>query len=405
MVVFVFRQSKKSKGVPNVSIFYYFCGDINKSDHMEFTVSSAELLKGVLNVSKAIPAKTSLPILENFLFVAGDDKLVITASDQELTLRTAVDVNIVEPGAIAVPARQIADLLKALPDQPLRIVTKGEGSFECIWSNGNSSLPFFPAADYPEIKGVDDSAETVSFPAQSLADGIGGTIYATADDEMRPAMNGIYFDIDTASTTLVASDSHKLICYTTDDVKASQKSSFILHKKPAAVLRSLIDRVEGDVEARFDGSNVVFTCGSTMMVCRLIVGKYPKYRDVIPQNNSNVLRIDRQQLLNTVRRVSVCANKASNHVKFNLAPGQLEITAQDLGFALAAYEKLECDYSGEELAIGFKSSFLVEILANMGCETIVMKFMDARRAALIIPSEEEAASEKICGILMPIMIS
>ena len=372
---------------------------------MEFTVSSAELLKGVMNVSKAIPAKTSLPILENFLFVVGDGKLVITASDQELTLRTSVDVSVVEDGSIAAPARQLVDLLKALPDQPLRIVTKGEGSFECIWGNGNSSLPYFPASDYPEIKGVDESAEKVVFPAQSLADGIGGTIYATADDEMRPAMNGIYFDIDTASTTLVASDSHKLICYTTDDVQASQKSSFILHKKPAAVLRSLIDRAEGDVEARFDGSNVVFTYGSTLMVCRLIVGKYPKYRDVIPQNNSNVLRIDRLQLLNTVRRVSVCANKASNHVKFNLAPGQLEITAQDLGFALAAYEKLECDYSGEELAIGFKSSFLVEILANMGCETVVMKFMDARRAALIIPSEEEASSEKICGILMPIMIS
>jgi len=372
---------------------------------MEFIVSSAELLKGVLNVSKAIPAKTSLPILENFLFVLGDGKLDITASDQELTLRTSVPVDVKEDGSIAVPARQIIDLLKALPDQPLTIKTKGEGSFECIWNNGNSSLPYFPAADYPEIKGVGDDAETVVFPAQSLADGISGTIYATADDEMRPAMNGIFFDIDTASTTLVASDSHKLICYTTDDVKAEQKSSFILHKKPAAVLRSLLDKGEGDVELRFDASNVVFNYGATMMVCRLIVGKYPRYRDVIPQNNSNVLRIDRVQLLNTVRRVSVCANKASNHVKFNLTPGQLEITAQDLGFALAAYEKLECDYAGEDLAIGFKSSFLVEILANMSCETLVMKFMDARRAALIIPSEEEAASEKICGILMPIMIS
>ena len=372
---------------------------------MEFIVSSAELLKGVLNVSKAIPAKTSYPILENFLFVLGEGKLDITASDQELTLRTSVPVDVKDGGSIAVPARQIIDLLKALPDQPLTIKTKGESSFECLWNNGNSSLPFFPADDYPEIKTVDEDAERIVFPAQSLADGISGTIYATADDEMRPAMNGIFFDIDTASTTLVASDSHKLICFTTTDVEAVQKSSFILHKKPAAVLRSLLDKGEGEVEVLFDASNVVFNYGATMMVCRLIVGKYPKYRDVIPQNNSNILRIDRVQLLNTVRRVSVCANKASNHVKFNLTPGQLEITAQDLGFALAAYEKLECDYAGEDLAIGFKSSFLVEILANMSCETLIMKFMDARRAALIIPSEEEAASEKICGILMPIMIS
>ena len=142
-----------------------------------------------------------------------------------------------------------------------------------------------------------------------------------------------------------------------------------------------------------------------MMVCRLVVGKYPKYREVIPQNNSNVLKIDRAAFVNTVRRVAVCANKASNHIKLELKPGQLEITAQDLGFAIAAYEKISCDYSGEDLTIGFKSSFLIEILSNMSCETVVMKFGDSRRAALILPPEEEAGSEKICGILMPIMVS
>ena len=281
----------------------------------------------------------------------------------------------------------------------------GEGPFECTWSNGNSSLPTFPAADYPEIKGAGEDAQKVVFPAQTLVDAIGGTIYATADDEMRPAMNGIFFDMDPAGTTLVASDSHKLICYTADGVQVDAKASFILHKKAAAVLRSIVDKDADDVEIVFDQSTVVFTFGSTMMVCRLVVGKYPKYRDVIPQNNSNVLKIDREQLLGTIRRVSVCANKASNHIKFDLKEGQLEITAQDLGFALAAYEKIACDYSGVPLSIGFKSSFLVEILSNMGCETLVMKFADPRRAALIVPSEEEADTEKVCGIIMPIMVS
>ena len=372
---------------------------------MEFIVSSAELLKGIVDVSKAIPAKTALPILENFLFVLADGKLEITASDQELTLRTVIEPDDVKAdGSIAVPARQMIDLLKALPDQPITIKTTGEGTFECIWGNGNSSLPYFPAADYPEIKGAGDDAQTVTIPAESLSEAIGGTIYATADDEMRPAMNGILFDIDTDSTTLVASDSHKLICYTTKDVNAAQKASFILHKKPAAVLKGILSKDE-EVEITFDASTVVFKFSATMMVCRLIVGKYPKYRDVIPQSNSNVLKIDRAQLLNTIRRVAVCANKASNHIKFDLKPGQLEITAQDLGFALAAYEKLNCDYNGDNLSIGFKSSFLIEILSNMNCETMVMKFADARRAALIVPSEEEAESEKMCGIIMPIMVS
>jgi len=188
-------------------------------------------------------------------------------------------------------------------------------------------------------------------------------------------------------------------------VKAAEKASFILHKKPANVLRSIIGKDVENVEITFDSSTVVFRFGTTTMVCRLVVGKYPKYRDVIPQNNSNILKIDRTLLLNTVRRVAVCANKASNHIKFTLKEGQLEVSAQDLGFALAAYEKVLCDYSGDELTIGFKSTFLTEILANMGCNSIIIKFADARRAALILPSEEEAESEKICGILMPIMIS
>jgi DNA polymerase-3 subunit beta len=309
-----------------------------------------------------------------------------------------------EEGKIAVPARHIIDLLKELPDQPVAIRTVSDTSIECNWTSGNSVLPFFPAEDSPEIKGAGEDAEKIDFPADCLIEGINSTIYATADDEIRPAMNGIYFDFDTESTTLVASDSHKLICYTASEVKAPQKCSFILHKKPAAVLKSIVDKSKDNVEITFDSSTVVFTFDRTTMVCRLIVGKYPKYRDVIPQNNASVLRIDRVQFLNTVRRVAVCANKASNHIKLELKPGQMEITAQDLGFAIAAYEKVSCDYSGDDLSIGFKSTFLSEILANMNCDTVVMKFADARRAALIVPAEEETGSDKICGILMPIMV-
>ncbi len=372
---------------------------------MKFNVSSTELLKGLMEISKAIPAKSALPILENFLFDLKGNILQVTASDSELTLRTEIEVDATEEeGKIAVPARHMIDLLKELPDQPIFIKTASDSSIECKWTSGNSILPFFPAEDYPEIKETSDDAEKIEFPAESLIEGINGTIYATADDEIRPAMNGIYFDFDTESTTLVASDSHKLICYTTKDVKAQAKCSFILHKKPASVLKSILAKSDDVVEITFDSSTVVFRFGGTVMVCRLIVGKYPKYRDVIPQNNSSVLKIDRALFLNTVRRVAVCANKASNHIKLDLKPGQMEITAQDLGFAIAAYEKVGCDYNGDNLTIGFKSTFLTEILANMSCETVVMKFADARRAALIIPSEEDAESGKICGILMPIMV-
>jgi len=373
---------------------------------MKFNISSSELLKALMDVSKAIPSKASLPILENFLFVLNGGILEITASDQDLTLRTSIEVdNTDEEGSIAAPAKFLTDLLKALPDQPICIKTIKDGSMECSWASGNSVLPFFPADDYPQIKTVGEDAEKVTIPAQELIDGISGTIYATSDDEIRPAMNGIFFDIDVDSTTLVASDAHKLICHTSKEVKAAAKSSFILHKKPALVLKSTVSKEDGDIEVAYDNSTVTFTFGNTTMISRLVVGKYPKYRDVIPQNNSNVLKIDRGLLLNTLKRVSVCANKASNHIKFDLKQGQLEISAQDLGFEIAAYEKINCDYSGDEITIGFKSSFLIEILNNMNCENMVMKFADSRRAALITPAEEEEESEKMCGIIMPIMIS
>ena len=373
---------------------------------MKLIISSSELLKGVMSVAKAIPAKSPLPILENFLFDLKGTTLEITASDSELTLKTQIEVeSTAEEGRIAVPAKHMMDLLKELPDQPLTISTSSDSSFVCSWASGESTLPYFPAEDYPEITGTDDSAVTLQFPAQSLVDGISSTIHATADDEIRPAMNGIFFDIDLSSTTLVASDSHKLICYTTTDVNASEKASFILHKKPAAILKAIIGKDAETVDISFDSKNAVFKFGNTMVICRLVVGKYPKYRDVIPQNNSNILRINRTQLLNTVRRVSVCSNKASNHIKFDLKSGSLMISAQDLGFSIAAHETMQCQYDGEDLTIGFKSPFIIEILSNMTCGELVMKFLDSRRAALVVPAEDEEESEKICGIIMPIMIS
>ena len=374
---------------------------------MKLIISSSELLRGVMAVAKAIPAKSPLPILENFLFDLKGNTLEITASDAELTLRTQIEVeSTAEEGRIAVPAKHMMDLLKELPDQPLTISTTSDSSFLCSWAGGESTLPYFPAEDYPEIIGADTSnAVTLQFPAQSLVEGISSTIYATADDEIRPAMNGIFFDIDLNSTTLVASDSHKLICYTTADVNASEKASFILYKKPASILKSTIGKDIETVEISFDAKTAEFKFGTTTVICRLVVGKYPKYRDVIPQNNSNILRINRSLLLNTVRRVSVCSNKASNHIKFDLKSGSLMVSAQDLGFSIAAHETMQCQYDGEDLTIGFKAPFIIEILSNMTCGELVIKFLDSKRAALIVPAEEEAESEKICGIIMPIMIS
>ncbi len=373
---------------------------------MKFVISSSELLRGILSVSKAIPSKSAFPMYENFLFVLKGNVLEITASDEEIRLKTEVEVESTsEEGQIAVPATHILDLLKVLPDQPITISTLNDTSYECAWATGKSTFPYFHAEDYPEAPALNgETSVTVDFTASGLLDAINGTIYATADDEMRPTMCGILFDFDEEFTTLVASDSHKLICYTLRDVHSAAKSSFILNKKPAAVIRSIVDKNVENVQVTFDSKYVVFKINSTVALCRLVVGRYPRYREVIPQNNANVLRIERELLLNTVRRIAVCANKASGQIKFALSESCLEITSQDLNFSISAYEKVGCQYDGEDLSIGFKSTFLIDILNNLNCKELIIKFADSKRAALIVPAPGESESDKVCGILMPILI-
>ena len=372
---------------------------------MKLVVSSSELLKAILTVSKAIPAKATEAILEDYLFSLTGSVLEITASDMEITLRTELTVTSTEEeGRIAVPARQMTDLLKELPDQPLTISTKGENSFECAWASGASTLPYFNPDDYPQIQTAGAEAVTVEIPSDTLAEGISSTIYASSDEDSRPIMNSIFFDIKPDITTLVASDLQKLICYNSEEVKAAADASFILNKRHAAVIRSILGKENVPVTVTFDNKTAVFKFGQTTVISCLVVGKYPDYKTIIPQNNSNILRINRLQLLNTVRRIAVCSPKASNHIKFDFTPGSIEVSAQDLGFEIAAHEKIACQYDGDDLTIGFKSTHIIEILSNLSCEEVVMKFADKRRSALILPSEEEAASEKVFGIVMPIMV-
>ncbi|MBQ2452777.1 MAG: DNA polymerase III subunit beta [Bacteroidales bacterium] len=370
---------------------------------MKISLSSSQLLAGMMMVAISIPSKTSNPILENFLCEAEGTTLTLTASDGEITLKTILEVDEVEEsGRIAIPAKQITELLKELPDQPLKVHTLENNCFECTWLNGNSTFPYVDADDFPAVAGVDESAIEISMPTETLTEGISSTVYATSDDESRPVLNAILFDIDVDSTTLVASDTHKLICYTTGDIQTQEKASFILHKKPANILKNILGKEE-TVKVNFDGKTAIFTFGDTVATCRLLNGKYPAYRNVIPTNNSSILKIDRVQLLNAVKRVAVCANKASNQIRVDLSEGKIEITSQDTGFNTKAFERISCLYEGEDLSIGFKSTFLVEILSNMGCNEIEIKFADARKPALIKPVDEEMGKEKVCGIVMPIM--
>lgn len=373
---------------------------------MKFTVSSSELLHKLQSVSRVISNRNTLPILDNFLFVLSGNILEITASDLEMTLKTTITIeDVQEEGEIAVPAKLLTDSLKEFPDLPLQFSTEANEEILTIsWMSGASKIPFFPADDYPALPQLGDMAISVSFPSEILLSGINNTIYATAEDELRPVMNGIFFDMGTENTTLVATDSHKLVYYTRNDIKAPEKCSFILPKKPGAILRSLLSKADEDIKVTFDLKNAYFEFEGNILICRLQEGTYPAYRSVIPKNNPNKLVISRLSLLNAVRRVAVCSNQSTSHIKLSLTHNNLVISASDTNFSMSAHETLECSYEGDEMHIGFKSTFLAEILSNLPYEEVSIELSDPTRAGLILAAGETDPDEVICSLLMPIRI-
>ncbi len=374
---------------------------------MNFTISSTELLHGLVSGLRVISNKTTAPILDNFLFILRGASLEITASDSETTLKTVIPVDEVkEEGAAAVPAKILTDSLKEFPDMPIELKTlEDNNTMEISWATGAQKIPFFPAEYYPELPAIDETAvSSVRISADSLSAGLGYTLYATADEILRPVMNGVLFDLSPESVSLVASDSHKLVCYTRTDIKCENKSSFILPKKPASILRGLLAKSDSDVTVTFDGKNAHFQFDSFIMVGRLVDGTYPAYRTVIPKNNQNKMLIGRLTLLNAVKRVSVCSNQATSSMKLSLSFNQLTISAQDTGFSISAHETLPCQYDGDPMDIGFKSTFLIEILSNLPYEEICLELADPARAALILAAEDHNPDEDICALLMPIRI-
>ena len=374
---------------------------------MKFSVSSSELLGGLMSVSKVIVPKPTNSILENFLFHLKGNTLTVTASDGETTLRADIPIaQVTEEGSTAVPAKLLTDSLKEFPDQPLSFsVDAGSSVMDIVWASGASKIPCFDAADFPELPVIGEISESVIIPSAILLDGINNTIYATAEEELRPVMNGIFFDIDPEVTTLVASDAHKLICYSFLGAKLSQKSNFILHKKPASILKSILAKHDEDITIRYDNKNAYFSFGTNILVCRLIEGNYPAYRSVIPKNNNNKLVIGRTDLLGVVKRIAVCSNQISNQIRLKLSLGEVLISAQDLGFSMSAHETLPCQYDGQEMEIGFKAPFLLEILSNLPYQNICMELADPARAALIVSADEARPGQEIRALLMPVMIN
>lgn len=374
---------------------------------MKFVVSSTELLSHLSVVSRVISSKNTLPILDNFLFKLEGNDLEITASDLESILTTRITLeNVSGDGSVAIPYKILIDTLKEFSEQPLTFdIDPGSLAIVINSENGQFNIVGQPADDFPakaEIKAEGKTA--VKLAAEILLNGITKTIFATADDEMRPVMNGIFIDLNSDGITFVASDSHKLVRYRRKDVQADSESSFILPKKPATLLKGMLAKETGSIMVDFDSKNARVTMANYTLICRLVEGTYPNYSAVIPTNNPNKMIIDRVEVYNALRRVSIYSNAASNLIKLSLTGNQCVVSAQDLDFSVSAYERLKCEYEGEDMEIGFKSAFLVEILANLSSSDIVLSMSDPSRAGLLFPNTNENPDEDVLMLLMPMMI-
>ena len=349
---------------------------------MRFDVSSTALLSRLQSISKVIASKNSLPILDSFLFNLEGNTLTVTASDAETRLVTSVDVmNAQGAGLFAVSAKILLDPLKELPEQPLTFDINDENLEIFIhFQNGKYNFIGQKGDTYPQQKPLNDNAISISMDAQMLLNGISRSLFATADDELRPVMNGVYFDIHTDDLTFVASDGHKLVRLRNLAVKSEQ------------------------VLIKFDDNNAYITCTNFEMVCRLIEGRYPNYNSVIPQENPFKVTIDRISFLNALKRVSVFSNPASSLVKLHLKDSLITVSAQDIDFSTSAEERIVCQFDGTELSIGFKATYLIEILGNISSEEVVLELADPSRAGLIVPSENDE-DEDLLMLLMPMMLN
>ncbi|QCX53948.1 DNA polymerase III subunit beta [Elizabethkingia sp. JS20170427COW] len=374
---------------------------------MKFIVTSGELQKALQTVSGVISSSQSRPILENFLFEIENDTLKITASDGETTLITSIPVKSEASGKLAVPAKMFMDIIKTFGEQPLTFVEKeaenGIGSLlEILDEKDNYFVALDNADDYPEVSEFEEGAQ-VSLPSGILAEALTNTLFATSNDSLRPVMTGVFFQFSSEGVNFVATDSHRLVVYSRKDIKNNEELSFIMPKKPLNIIKGILSNSDEQVTIECNTSMAKFSFKNNVWICRLIDGKYPNYSAVIPKECPNVLTINRDLLLSSIRRASLFSNKSTNQVRFKLSGNILHLHAEDTEYANKADMQIPCEYSGEDINIGFSSKFLTEMLAVLGSDDIVLKMSVPNRPGIVEPLDGLEEDEHILMLSMPVI--
>ncbi|MCF7568150.1 DNA polymerase III subunit beta [Sabulilitoribacter arenilitoris] len=371
---------------------------------MKFIVSSTYLLKQLQVLGGVINSSNTLPILDNFLFELDHSKLTVSASDLETTMASTLDVESDSKGSVAIPARLLLDTLKTFPEQPLTFVVEENNTVEISSNHGKYALAYADGNEFPKAVALEDPSKTV-VTGDILATAISKTIFAAGNDDLRPVMSGVFFQFSTEGLTFVATDAHKLVKYTREDIQANQVAEFIMPKKPLNLLKGILAASEDDVTIEYNESNAKFTFENSELICRLIDGKYPNYEAVIPKENPNKLSIGRTQFLNSVRRVSIFSNKTTHQIRLKIAGAELNISAEDIDYSNKAEERLTCDYQGDDMQIGFNSRFLTEMLNNLNSNEVQLEMSMPNRAGILTPIDGLDEGEQITMLVMPVMLN
>ncbi|MCD4747434.1 MAG: DNA polymerase III subunit beta [Bacteroidales bacterium] len=373
---------------------------------MKFIVSSSLLSKNLQLISGVINPSNTLPILDDFLFELKEQSLIITASDLETTMSVTVPLSMAEgPGIIAIPAKILLDTLKTFSDIPVTFTIDDKTlGIEISAGEGKYKLTGHKSDEFPQSPSMEDST-SITIKSSILVNAFTKTIFATGNDELRPVMSGVFCEFSPEDITFVATDAHKLVKYKRTDAKSDESVSFILPKKPLTQLKNILSYEDEPVKMEYNQTNAFFSFNNVSLICRLIEGKYPNYEAVIPKENPNVLIIERQSFLNSIRRVALFANQSTHQVRLKISGKELVLSAEDIDYSNEAKERLTCNYEGEDIEIGFNSKFLQEMLNNLDGEQIKLELSEPSRAGILLPYDNENKDEVILMLVMPVMLN
>ena len=373
---------------------------------MNFIVSSSYLLKNLNSISGVITSNPVVPILENVLFEIEGGNLLITASDLQTSVMVELQVESKEDGSVAIPAKILIETLKNLPEQPVTFSIDDQNyNIEINSDNGRYKLAGENSADFPKVPGVNDGYSS-DINSEILNSAISNTIFSTSTDELRPAMTGVFFKLASTGCTFVSTDGHRLVKYIRTDIKGDEVDhDMILPRKSLNLLKSILPTDKSsNIKLDFNASNAYFSFKNIKMVCRLIDERYPDYDNVIPSDNSNTVTITKSELLGSLKRISIYANKTTNQVRFKISGSEILISAEDLDFSNEANERISCEHDGDDIEIGFNAKFLIEMLSNIESEKVILKLSEPNRAGLLIP-EDINDNEDITMLVMPVMLN